>query len=177
MRGEYQGFFDDALRDANLRTRLSQSRGPPTSPPHQRAHSRLSFWHRSRPHGATEPDTHSRSHPLSWTRSMVSGMLRWQDRSNIELQEPPVVEVPYTAGKPRNYHARKKKPDTSSSRPPKTHNTHQQHSGATQNTSLSQPLPPTTTTNPHATIRVAGWRARFMVWVCCIPIQNTNGQP
>lgn len=83
-----------------MRTRLSQSHGPPTSPPHQRAHSRLSFWHRSRPHGATEPDTHNRSHPLSWTRSIVSGMLRRQDRSDIELQEPPVVEVPYTAGKP-----------------------------------------------------------------------------
>ncbi|KAG2743124.1 WD40 repeat-like protein, partial [Suillus brevipes Sb2] len=176
-----QGFFDDALRDANLRTRLSQSRGPhtnshPTSPPHQRAHSRFSFWHRSRPHGATEPDTHPRSHPLSWTRSIVSGMLRRQDRSDIELQEPPVVDVPYTAGKPRNYHARKKKPDTSSSRPPKTHNT-QQHSGATQNTSSSQPQPPTATTNSYVTVRVAGWRARFMVWVCCIPIQNTNGQP
>ncbi|KAG1796980.1 uncharacterized protein HD556DRAFT_1441156 [Suillus plorans] len=78
----------------------------------------------------------------------------------------------------RNYRARKKKPTTSSFQRPKTHAT-QQHSGATRNTrSLSQLPPPTATTtaSPHITIRVAGWRARFMVWVCCIPIQNADGQ-
>ncbi|KAG2029798.1 hypothetical protein BDR03DRAFT_1017955 [Suillus americanus] len=103
---------------------------------------------------------------------MVSGMMCRRDRSDIELREPSLVEVPYTAGKPRNYHARKQKPATSSSRLPKTH-TNQQHSGATQSTSSSSHLlPPTASTSPHT--RVAGWRARFMVWVCCMPIQNTN---
>ncbi|KAG1816796.1 uncharacterized protein BJ212DRAFT_1480649 [Suillus subaureus] len=159
MKGSRQipaGFFDDTLRDAHLRTH------------------RFSFWRRSKPHGATERDTQPRSHPLSWTRNIVSGMMRRRDGSDIQLQE---VEVPYTAGKPRNYHARKKKPATSSSRPPKTHPT-QQHSGATQNIpSSSQLPPPTATASPHTTIRVTGWRSRFMVWLCCIPIQNTGGQP
>ncbi|KAG1851720.1 hypothetical protein F4604DRAFT_1306876 [Suillus subluteus] len=128
-----------------------------------------SFLRRFKPHGATESDTQPRSHPLSWTRNIVSGMMRKPDRSDIQLQE---VEVPYTAGKPRNYHARKKKSTTSSSRPPKTHPT-QQHGGATQNTpSSSQLPPPTATASSHVTIRVAGWRARFMVWLCCMPIEN-----
>lgn len=44
-------------------------------------------------------------------------MMRSRDRSDIKMREPPVVKV---GGKPRNYHARKKKPATSSYRPPNT---------------------------------------------------------
>ncbi|KAG2343922.1 hypothetical protein BDR05DRAFT_947989 [Suillus weaverae] len=68
------------------------------------------------------------------------------------LREPPIVEVPCTAGKPRNYHAKKKKPTTSSSRPPKTHTT-QQPSAATQGASSESQLPPPTaaTTSPLST--------------------------
>ncbi|KIK33091.1 hypothetical protein CY34DRAFT_813848, partial [Suillus luteus UH-Slu-Lm8-n1] len=48
------GFFDDALRDANLRIRLSQSHAPPTPTPHQRAFNPFtSVWRSSEPHGAT----------------------------------------------------------------------------------------------------------------------------
>lgn len=81
-----------------MRTRLSQSNGPsnrPTPPPRQRANSRFSsFLRRFKPHGASESDTQPRSHPLSWTRNIVSGMMRRPDGSDIQLQE---VEVPYTA--------------------------------------------------------------------------------
>ncbi|KAG2337778.1 YVTN repeat-like/Quino protein amine dehydrogenase [Suillus weaverae] len=187
------GFFNDALREANLHTRLSQSNGPndhPAPPPHQRPHNRFSsLWRRSKPHKATQRDDQPRSQPLSWTRNL-SAILRRRDGSDIQLRE---VEVPYTAGKPRNYHARKKKPTTSSSRPPKTHTT-QQPSAATQSTpSSSQQPPPTTaaTSTPSAAVGTAGttgtvsrphitgggWRAHFVGWLCCVPIQNTNGQP
>ncbi|KAG2039153.1 hypothetical protein BDR03DRAFT_952998 [Suillus americanus] len=113
-------------------------------------------------------------------------MMRRQDRSDIQLRE---VEVPHAPGKPRNYHARKKKRAASSSRPPNTHAT-QQPSGAAQSTPpLSQQPPQTattstlsavagttgTTSHPYITI-VSGWRARFMLWVCCVPIQHTGGQ-
>ncbi|KAG1894566.1 uncharacterized protein F5891DRAFT_1176016 [Suillus fuscotomentosus] len=36
-------------------------------------------------------------------------MMCRQDKSDIEMRAPHVVEVPYTAGKPRSYHARRKK--------------------------------------------------------------------
>jgi hypothetical protein len=55
-----------------------------------------SVWHRSKPHGATESTTQSRSRPFSWTRN-ISGILPRRDRSDIQLQE---VGVPCTAGKP-----------------------------------------------------------------------------
>ncbi|KAG2343876.1 WD40 repeat-like protein [Suillus weaverae] len=174
------GFFDDALREANLHIRLSAPRQRNLGGPFS------SFWRRSKPHGPTEPDTQSRSRPLSWTRNLVSGILRGRDRSNIQLRE---VEVPCTWAKPRNYHARKKKPTTSSSRPPNTRTT-QQPSGAAQSTPSSSQLPPPTTTSilsavagttgasdttsrPHIT--GAGWRARFVGWICCMPIQNADG--
>ncbi|KAG1844224.1 WD40-repeat-containing domain protein [Suillus subluteus] len=175
------GFFDDALREANLRTRLSQSHGlhnHPTPAPRQRALSPFSsFWRRSKPHRATEPDTQSRSRPLSWTRNLVSGIMRRQDRSDIQLRE---VEVPCAPGKPRNYHARKKKLVASSSRPPSAHTT-QPHSGAAQSTPPSSQQPPPTatistlsavadtagatgtTSRPYITI-VSGWRTRVMLW-------------
>ncbi|KAG1849538.1 hypothetical protein F4604DRAFT_1934884 [Suillus subluteus] len=101
------------------------------------------------------------------------------------------VEVPYTAGQPRNYHATGKKA-TSSSRPSKIHST-QQPNAATQSTHPSSQQPPpiaTTSTvlavagtapttgaisSPHVTI--TGPRARLVGWLCCVRIQNTNGQP
>ncbi|KAG1816783.1 quinon protein alcohol dehydrogenase-like superfamily [Suillus subaureus] len=104
------GFFGDALREANSRTRLSRSHEPhnlPIPAPHQRTLNPLSsFWHRFKSHSATEPDTQSRSQSLSWTRNL-SGMLRRRDRSDIQLRE---VEVPYTAGKPTaDYHLFKRR--------------------------------------------------------------------
>ncbi|KAG2112943.1 hypothetical protein BD769DRAFT_1112817 [Suillus cothurnatus] len=178
------GFFDDALRDTN-----SQGvHNPPAPAPSKRTRSRFStFWRRSKPHGATEPDTQSRSRPLSWTRNLVSGILHRREGSGIQLGE---VNVPYTAGKPRNYHARKKKAAASSSRPPNTHTT-QQFGEAAQSIPSSSQLPPLTTTastfsaipgttratgtisRPH--IAGAGRRARFVGWVCCMPIQNVDG--
>ncbi|KAG1816730.1 uncharacterized protein BJ212DRAFT_1299487 [Suillus subaureus] len=125
----------------------------------------------------TEPDTQSRSHSLSWTRNLVSGILRKRDGSDIQSQE-----VPYTAGKPRNYHARGK-PAVSSSRPLNSHTT-QQPNAATQSTPpSSQQSPPTATpptlsaaastlgimeapSRPNVTIRDSGWRTRLMLWVC-----------
>ncbi|KAG2740394.1 hypothetical protein P692DRAFT_20812629, partial [Suillus brevipes Sb2] len=68
---------------------LSQSHAPPTPTPHQRTLSPFSsFWRRSKPHGATESTTQSRSRIFSWTRNL-SGILRRRE-----------VEVPCTAGKP-----------------------------------------------------------------------------
>ncbi|KAG1853185.1 quinon protein alcohol dehydrogenase-like superfamily [Suillus subalutaceus] len=174
------GFFDDALREANLRIRLSQTHGPhdhTTPASRQRTLSRFSFFlRRSRPHGATERDTQIRSRPFSWTRNIVSSILRRRDGSDIQLHE---VEVPCTAGKPRNYHARKK-PATSSSRPSNTH-AMQQHSAATQSispssqqsspaaiTSTLSAVPDTaraagTTSRPRITID-SGWCTRLMLW-------------
>ncbi|KAG2051113.1 WD40 repeat-like protein [Suillus hirtellus] len=173
------GFFDDALREANSRIRPSQSHGPhnhSTPTPHQRILSPFSsFWRRSNLHGGTEHHTRPLSHYLNWTRNLVSGMLRRRDGSDIELRE---VEVPYTAGKPRNFHARKK-PTANSSRPPIIHPTHKPNASSSQ-------LPPATTAStlsaagasgtpsrPHITI--AGWRARFVGCICCMPIQNADG--
>jgi hypothetical protein len=70
--------------------------------------------------------------------------------------------------------------------------TMQQHNGATQSNlaSLQQPpavaMTPTTlpiitetpmasgtTSPPIIIVRRAGWRARFLLWVCCVPIHNT----
>ncbi|KIK32625.1 hypothetical protein CY34DRAFT_814165 [Suillus luteus UH-Slu-Lm8-n1] len=73
------GFFDDALREANLRIRLSQSHAPPTPTPHQRTFNPLSsVWRSSEPHGATDSATQSRSQPFSWARNL-SGILRRRD--------------------------------------------------------------------------------------------------
>ncbi|KAG2344815.1 hypothetical protein BDR05DRAFT_159026 [Suillus weaverae] len=116
-------------------------------------------------------------------------MLRKRDGSNVRL--PPIVEVPLTAGKPRNYHARKKKPSASSSRPTKPPATQQQSGVATQSNSSSSQQPSSTATAPTTppvatstagaadtshdiTIRQAGWRARFLLWVCCVPVQQAG---
>ncbi|KAG2133817.1 WD40-repeat-containing domain protein [Suillus bovinus] len=174
------GFFDDDLRKANERIRLSQSHGPyhhPTPAPRRRTLDRVySLWRRSKSQSEADHRTRPQSHPLSWTRNL--GILRRRDASDIELQE---VEVPYTAGKPRNYHARKKKkPVTDSSRHSNIHTT-QQPNGAAQSTSTSSQLPPPTATagvmgtpsRPHITR--AGWCTRFVAWICCASIQNADG--
>lgn len=96
------------------------------------------LWRRS---DSTVRETISRPHPLSWAQHFVSGILHKRIGTVIELRETPVVEVPCTRGKPRNYHARKR-PSASSSRPPNPHGT-QLHSAATQNTPSSSQGPPT----------------------------------
>ncbi|KAG2078501.1 WD40 repeat-like protein [Suillus decipiens] len=186
------GFFDSALREANLHIRLSQSSGPhhhPTLAPCQRTLCLFSsFLRHSKPHRTTEPDTKSRSQSFSWTRDLVSGILHRRDGSDVQLQE---VKVPCTAGKPRNYHARPK-PAASLSRPSNTH-IMQQYTATTQSvTPSSQQLPPTanasilsavpsaaeatrTTSCPHIIID-SGWRTRVMLWIRCMPIQHTDGQ-
>ncbi|KAG1730993.1 hypothetical protein EDB19DRAFT_1363210 [Suillus lakei] len=199
------GFFADALRDADIRdfhlwlnaltnvlsVAYSQSNRPNNRPAPARTLSRISSsWHRSKPHRTTEHDTHPRSHPLSWTQNLISGIPRRRPESDIELQEPPVVDVPCTAGQPRNYHARKK-PAASTSKPSNTH-TAQQPSGAAQSTpSASQQPPPTAAASTSSTVAGAagitgtisrphiigaGWRARFVGWLCCMSIQTTGGQ-
>ncbi|KAG1798365.1 Quino protein amine dehydrogenase [Suillus variegatus] len=176
-----QGFFDDALREANLRIRLSQSHGPhdhPTPVPRQRTFSRFpSFWRRSKSHGEIEHHTRPLSHSLNWTRNLVSGMLRRRDGSDIELRE---VEVPYTAGKPRNYHARKK-PTSTSSQAPKIHTMQKPNASSSQLPATASTLSGVagtveasgTPSRPHIT--GTGWRVRFVGWICCMPIQNTDG--
>ncbi|KAG2041010.1 hypothetical protein BDR03DRAFT_947941 [Suillus americanus] len=101
------GFFDGALREVNLCTRLSQSHGPnnhPTPIPRRRTlGSFSSFCRSSELNRAADPDTQSQSQPLSWIRNLGSGMMRRRDTSDIQLREPPVVEVPCTAGKPVHF--------------------------------------------------------------------------
>ncbi|KAG2039154.1 hypothetical protein BDR03DRAFT_953010 [Suillus americanus] len=100
------GFFNDALREANSRTRPPhEPHDLPIPAPRQRTLNPFSsFWRHFKSQRATEPDSQSRSQSLGWTQNL-SGLLRRRDGSDIQLRE---VEVPYTAGKPRNYHARKK---------------------------------------------------------------------
>ncbi|KAG2125727.1 WD40-repeat-containing domain protein [Suillus clintonianus] len=159
------GFFDEIPRHVDSST----------SRTHRTLFGRLpTVFHRrhSKPHRATGRDTQPQRRPLSLPRNIVSGMLRRRHGSDIQLREPPIVEVPCTAGKPRDYHARKKRAG-SSFRFSHAHTT-QQHSPTRGTPSLSQ-LPPSTAagavgtvgtnSNPHITIRDAGWRARFMVWM------------
>ncbi|KAG1893949.1 uncharacterized protein F5891DRAFT_1064213 [Suillus fuscotomentosus] len=183
-----QGFFDDFK--SNPRTHPSQSHGEhdcPTPAPRQRFFSRFpSFWRRSKSHVETERETRPRSHPLSWTRNMVSGILRRRDGSNT-------AEVPYTAAQPRSYHARKK-PAPGSSHPPNAHTMQQQTGAATQSTPSSSQTPPPTATStlsavtaapgitgtisrPDVTIRQAGWGIRFMLWATCASVEYTTNQP
>ncbi|KAG1891548.1 uncharacterized protein F5891DRAFT_1197722 [Suillus fuscotomentosus] len=105
-------------------------------------------------------------------------MLPGRDGSDIELRE---IEVPCSAGKPRNYRARKK-PTASSFRLPKIHTTQKPNASSSQ-------LSPTTTISTlsavidtagasgipsHPHITGAGWRARFVGWICCMPVQNAD---
>jgi hypothetical protein len=146
----------------------------------------------SRSHRTTERNTQPRSYPSSWARNIVSGILRRSDGSDIELREPLVAEVPYTAIQPKHYHARKKIP---AARPPNTHATQQQTSAATQSTPPSSQTPPpaATTSTPSAVagaarttgtaprsdiiVRQAGWWTRLMLWVTSASAEYTSNQP
>ncbi|KAG1886933.1 uncharacterized protein F5891DRAFT_1200295 [Suillus fuscotomentosus] len=114
------GFFDDHVNSS-------------TSPSHCTAAPRQSM----------QPSRLSSHNLLSLAQNFISGMLRRRDGSAIWL--PPVVEVLLTAGKPRNYHARKK-PSTSSSQPPKPPTMQQHNGGATQSNLPSSQQPNTTAT-------------------------------
>ncbi|KAG2114105.1 hypothetical protein BD769DRAFT_1102518 [Suillus cothurnatus] len=149
------GFFDDESRRVNSST----SRGHDTAAPRE----------------STQPGRSASHNPLSLVRNFISGMLRRRDGSAIWLSP---VEVPLTAGKPRNYHARKK-PSASSSQPPKPPTTQQQNGGASQSNLPSSQQPPVTataarTSHPDITIKRTGWRARFLRWVCCVPAQQAG---
>lgn len=146
------------------------------------------LWWRS---DSTVRETISRPHPLSWAQHFVSGILHKRNGTVIELRETPVVEVPCTRGKPRNYHARKR-PSASSSRPPNPHGT-QQHSAATQNTPSSSQGPPTivptfaalptvatttfateTMSQHNITVFQAGIWTRFWLWIGCASVEYTD---
>lgn len=162
------GFFDDESRRVNSST----SRGHDTAAPRE----------------STQPGRLASHNPLSLVRNLISGMLHRRDGSAIWLSP---VEVPLTAGKPRNYHARKK-PSASSSQPPKPPTTQQQNGGASQSNLPSSQQPPVTatasttpttatgtataarTSHPDITIKRAGRRARFLLWVCCVPAQQAG---
>ncbi|KAG1873871.1 hypothetical protein F4604DRAFT_758340 [Suillus subluteus] len=169
-----QGFFDDVSPRVNSST----------------SHD----YHTAAPRESTQPGRLSSRNPFSLARNFISGMLRRRDGSTIRLL--PVVKVPLTAGKPRNYHARKK-PSASSSRPPKPPTTQQQNSGATQSNMPSSQQPPATssttppavtgtataagTSHPDITIKRAGWRARFLLWkyhisISCYVMKDKFGQ-
>ncbi|KAG1807417.1 WD40-repeat-containing domain protein [Suillus variegatus] len=173
-----RGFFDDS-RDARIQGRRDRQ---PLSTPKFLLGRLTSLWRRPDSHGPTERNTISRPHPLNWAQHFVSDMLHRRSETDIELREIPVVDVPYTSGKPRNYHARKK-PSASSSRPPNSHTT-QQPSAATQNTPSSSQGPPaisttsealpavatttlaTETTSRHnITVIQAGCWIRFLLWI------------
>lgn len=183
-----QGFFDDF--NSSTRTHPSQSHEQydrPTPAPRQRIFSRFSsLWRNNNAHMETERETQPRSHPLSWTQNVVSGMLRRRDESDT-------VEVPYTGAQPKNYHARKK-PAPGPSHPPNPHTMQQQTGAATQSTSSSSQTPPPTATStlsavaaapgitgtisrPNVTIRQAGWGIRFMLWATCASVEYTINQP
>jgi hypothetical protein len=170
--------------------------------------SRLSsFWHHFKPHRANESNTQSQFHPLSWIRNIVwhNAQMMWIGYPVARTVNswgliysgqacmclPSIVLVYYWFPfAQRDYHTRKKKPITSSSRPLKTH-TMQQPSTATQGAPSSSQLPsptaPTTSTlsavtgtavatgtgttlHPHITLQDSGWRTHFILWICCIPI-------
>ncbi|KAG1731013.1 hypothetical protein EDB19DRAFT_1912684 [Suillus lakei] len=133
------GFFDDALREAYLRTRLSQSNEPnnrPTPAPRQRILSHLSsFWRHFKSHRATEPHTQPQSRPLSWARNLISGMMRRRDVSSYEHHQQSKSRA---AGRPRDYHAG----TALSSRPPNPDTTQQPSEAAQSTPSSSQQQPP-----------------------------------
>ncbi|KAG1738020.1 hypothetical protein EDB19DRAFT_2039773 [Suillus lakei] len=63
-------------------------------------------WRRPNPHSAIEFGPQSQFRPVAWDKDIVSNMLCSRHGSNIELREPPMVEVPWIAGKPRDYYTR-----------------------------------------------------------------------
>ncbi|KAG2125745.1 WD40-repeat-containing domain protein [Suillus clintonianus] len=147
-----RGFFDDTRDPSTMPGVPSDGcRGHHTASSRQWLLGRLPpTWRhrRSDIHGTTEPNPRSQSRPPRLARNLIPDMLCKRNGSDIQSREPPVVEVPCTAGKPRDYHARKrKKPAASSSLPGNLYTT-QQSSAGTQNTqpisSFSLPLNPRT---------------------------------
>ncbi|KAG2137921.1 hypothetical protein DEU56DRAFT_901349 [Suillus clintonianus] len=164
---------------SNLSTSRTQSyeqHASSTPPPRQRTFP--SFWRRRlNRYGATQRDTQPWSSHFSWTQDLLSGMVRRRDVQDVKSREPPIIEVPYTAGKPRNYHARRKKPAANSSQTAHAHPTQQ----LPPNANATASTPPAaagatgtagTVTRPH--IAFTGWRASLMGWVCCMPVQNAT---
>ncbi|KAG2051163.1 hypothetical protein BDR06DRAFT_1010700 [Suillus hirtellus] len=116
--------------------------------------------------------------------------MRRQDKSDIEMRAPHVVEVPYTAGKPvrfcastvldirlvftqTSYRARRKKSTTQSTSPL----SQQPPPAATASTFSADTSTPGTMEaplRPHVTI--TGWCARLVGWFYCVPI-HINGEP
>lgn len=136
----------------------------------------------SKLHTATKHDPQRQSRPLIWTQNLVSGI-----RIQSQLREPPIVEVPCTAGKPRNHHAREKT-TVRSSRPPIVLTGTSQGTTSSSQQSLATVAalvgPPVVTTavatgtlsHPDIIITRAGSWTRFWLWIGCISFQHIDGQ-
>ncbi|OAX34048.1 WD40 repeat-like protein [Rhizopogon vinicolor AM-OR11-026] len=140
---------------------------------------------------------------MEWAQNPFFNSPRRRDDEGLELQErlPEVVDVPFTAGKPKNISAaqvrtmkekarakKAKKARAGSSRPPQGSVT-QQSGGAVQAEPTSEQHPavatssttpvvaPTTftTSPPDAMIPRAGYWTRFWLFVCCASVQYTDG--
>ncbi|KAG1816801.1 uncharacterized protein BJ212DRAFT_1480653 [Suillus subaureus] len=170
-----RGFFDDARDfDTSHGVAYHERRDHHTLSTPQFLLGRLtSLWRRPDSSGETERETISRPHPLNWAQS-----------SSLAF------EVPCTRGKPRNYHARKKKPSASSSQPLNPHST-QQPGTATQTSSSQGPstiattseAPPVaytilatgTTSRRNIPVTQAGYWIRFLLWIGCASVEYTDG--
>ncbi|KAG2112934.1 hypothetical protein BD769DRAFT_1112112 [Suillus cothurnatus] len=186
-----RGFFDNAREfDTSRRDASHRQHDRPILSTLGRL---TSLWRRPDSHEETERDTISRPHPFSWAQSFVSGMLHKQN-TDIEVRVAPIVDVPHAWGQPRNYHAREKKPSTSSSRPPNPHII-QQPSTATQNLPSSSQGQPTlvttsealpavatttlatgTTSRRNITVVEAGCWIRFLLWIGCASVEYADDQ-
>ncbi|KAG1721955.1 hypothetical protein EDB19DRAFT_1916975 [Suillus lakei] len=139
----------------------------PTPAPRQRTLGRISsFWHRSKPHGATERDTQPR-----WTQNLVSGMMRRRHGSDVELREPPVVDVPCTAGQPKEANYQIVSTFQDAAYHPAAQRSSTEHTIlVTANTPHCHCIDTIRscwglweTSRPRITID-SGWRTRFMLW-------------
>jgi WD40 repeat protein len=184
-----RGFFDNAREfDTSRRDASHRQHDRPILSTLGRL---TSLWRRPDSREETERKTISRLHPLSWAQHFVSGVLGKRNEADVELREIPTAEVPYTSGKPRNYHARKKMSPTSLSRPPNPRTT-QQLSIVAQNipsssqtiTTTSEALPAVatttlateTTSQRNITIVQAGCWIRFLLWIGCASIEYAGDQ-
>jgi WD40 repeat protein len=184
-----RGFFDNAREFDTSRSAASHTQH---DRPILSTLGRLtSLWRRPDSREEIERKTISRLHPLSWAQHFVSGVLGKRNEADVELREIPTAEVPYTSGKPRNYHARKKMSPTSLSRPPNPRTT-QQLSIVAQNIpsssqtiiTTSEALPAVatttlateTTSQRNITIVQAGCWIRFLLWIGCASIEYAGDQ-